>query len=441
MACGQNRELLSAYHDGVLAGDERSAVGDHIEQCPDCRAVLEDYRAMGQAFRALPRVKASPAVLKGVREGLAGAPASVIPFRHTAVLSFALATAAALLIGINLVVYLVGPGPTEPAGIAMADDPVEPAEPESSVWNAGKQPGAFGAEGVDDKAQKVEKDFADEVAPGNVKPLMPPRLAAAGEPKSDQEPKRPSAELKFLAGAQKDAPRELFLVQTERRDLNAPRIEAYLGRLVADGYLAKQADEKKSETRSNAKMRARGFATDALRQTYTVELTEAGLAELRRVASETYGMTSLEPGDEQLKEYEKSGALDKLMSELNEAGQGGARAIPPKPESVPEAVKKDDQKTARRLRAAHAAPATEEDGEDSAALGKKVKKQVEEQERMRRSTAKSKGAYGKAPPAAGKAAAQTSAGRLAPPQARLFRVTIHVLRPKIQPAPEQKENP
>ena len=430
MACGQNRELLSAYHDGVLGGDERSAVGDHIEQCPDCSAVLEDYRAMGQAFRALPRVKASPAVLKGVREGLAGAPARVIPFRHTAVLSFALATAAALLIGINLVVYLVGPGPTEPAGIAMADDPVEPAEPESFRWAARKQPGAFGGKSLDDHAQEAEKGLADAVESRSEESLIAPRRADAGEPKSDPELKIQSADLESLAGAQKDAPRELFLVQTERRDRNAPRIEEYLGRMVADGYLAKQEDEKERETRSNARMRARGFAGDALQQTYTVEVTEDELAELKRVASETYGMASLKPGDEQLKEFKKSGALDKLARELNEAGRGGAGVMTPKPESVT-----GDRKTARRLRA------TEEDAEDSAALGKHVKKQVKESERMRRATTKAKGDYGKAPPAAGKAVPRTSAGRLATPQARRFRVTIHVLRPKIQPALEQKKNP
>lgn len=42
--CEWTHARLSAAHDGVLAGAEKSGVDDHLAGCPECRLVLEEIR-------------------------------------------------------------------------------------------------------------------------------------------------------------------------------------------------------------------------------------------------------------------------------------------------------------------------------------------------------------------------------------------------------------
>jgi anti-sigma factor RsiW len=51
-ACQSFQLLLSAYADGEVDAKERAQVDLHLSGCPDCRARLEDLRALAQVVNA-----------------------------------------------------------------------------------------------------------------------------------------------------------------------------------------------------------------------------------------------------------------------------------------------------------------------------------------------------------------------------------------------------
>ena len=56
--CAINRELISSLLDGELAFDERAQLMNHLAGCPECRALLDGYRAIGTQLRAMPAAQA-----------------------------------------------------------------------------------------------------------------------------------------------------------------------------------------------------------------------------------------------------------------------------------------------------------------------------------------------------------------------------------------------
>jgi hypothetical protein len=46
---------LVAYHDGTLEAGEHASVKAHVEQCPQCRAILHDWKAVDQGLKALEK--------------------------------------------------------------------------------------------------------------------------------------------------------------------------------------------------------------------------------------------------------------------------------------------------------------------------------------------------------------------------------------------------
>ena len=56
--CHVVRDLLPLYHDGVVSAETRSAVGEHLMECADCRAEYE------QMEKALPVKEAEPSTKK-----------------------------------------------------------------------------------------------------------------------------------------------------------------------------------------------------------------------------------------------------------------------------------------------------------------------------------------------------------------------------------------
>ena len=50
--CERMGERISALVDGELQGREKLEVMEHLSRCPRCRAVFEDYTAMGEAMAA-----------------------------------------------------------------------------------------------------------------------------------------------------------------------------------------------------------------------------------------------------------------------------------------------------------------------------------------------------------------------------------------------------
>ena len=52
-----NDELLSAYLDGELVGDERLQVEMRLRDDPDARELLEELRSVSESFQRLPSCK------------------------------------------------------------------------------------------------------------------------------------------------------------------------------------------------------------------------------------------------------------------------------------------------------------------------------------------------------------------------------------------------
>ncbi len=53
MDCRKTQELLTAYHDGELAGADRARVERHLRECPECRGLLADM-ARADAAAGVP---------------------------------------------------------------------------------------------------------------------------------------------------------------------------------------------------------------------------------------------------------------------------------------------------------------------------------------------------------------------------------------------------
>src|SRR5687768_9265102 len=53
MHCSRVKNLLSAYSDRELGGDEMLAIRRHLGDCPECRAEHDSYQQVKQLFRGL----------------------------------------------------------------------------------------------------------------------------------------------------------------------------------------------------------------------------------------------------------------------------------------------------------------------------------------------------------------------------------------------------
>ena len=48
------RQIVSLYHDGELPSPWKEKMVDHIESCPECRAILAEYVALGEYISDIP---------------------------------------------------------------------------------------------------------------------------------------------------------------------------------------------------------------------------------------------------------------------------------------------------------------------------------------------------------------------------------------------------
>lgn len=116
MSCTEDKERLSAWRDGELGEAERAAVSAHLSACAECRAVVEAYEAIGRDLAATPRIPAPPSILERVRRENE----NVVPFRRPMLMPFAIGAAAALLIAVNIAVFLSVPAREAPTPTAAA---------------------------------------------------------------------------------------------------------------------------------------------------------------------------------------------------------------------------------------------------------------------------------------------------------------------------------
>lgn len=117
-ACTSFQMLLSAYADGEVDARERGQVELHLSGCAECRARLEDLKALSSAVPAALMAQAeqmdfsgfadkvmarvtpeSPGLLERLRIGWA----EILAYHRTAVLSSAVTAAVTLLIAVPLV--------------------------------------------------------------------------------------------------------------------------------------------------------------------------------------------------------------------------------------------------------------------------------------------------------------------------------------------------
>ncbi|NOZ88217.1 MAG: hypothetical protein GXP49_18550 [Deltaproteobacteria bacterium] len=63
--CNEIQDLLSAYHDNELDGEDKARVKQHLASCAECRARLKTYEDMGRALNELFSEKAAKADFNG----------------------------------------------------------------------------------------------------------------------------------------------------------------------------------------------------------------------------------------------------------------------------------------------------------------------------------------------------------------------------------------
>jgi anti-sigma factor RsiW len=97
-------ELISAYLDGELVGDERAELFDHLSSCGVCAAEMEETQRVRTAVRSLPMVEL-PAGL------VVEADAEVIPLTKNR--GFLVGAAAAVVAAVIAVAAVLTPAPAE----------------------------------------------------------------------------------------------------------------------------------------------------------------------------------------------------------------------------------------------------------------------------------------------------------------------------------------
>src|SRR5262245_65987455 len=73
MRCDRARELVGAYVDGELGGDDCISIAAHIESCAGCRELMADIRRTSNAIAELGREPAPIGLASRIRSRLAGA--------------------------------------------------------------------------------------------------------------------------------------------------------------------------------------------------------------------------------------------------------------------------------------------------------------------------------------------------------------------------------
>lgn len=70
MECREVREQLSLYVDQALEPEAAGRVRDHLRHCPACAAEARELEVLLEEMRLMPRLKAPPGFLEGVRTRL-----------------------------------------------------------------------------------------------------------------------------------------------------------------------------------------------------------------------------------------------------------------------------------------------------------------------------------------------------------------------------------
>jgi anti-sigma factor RsiW len=70
MQCDRAQELIGAFVDGELSGDDRPLVATHLETCPNCRELLADVKRISAAVAEMGREAAPKGLASRIRGAL-----------------------------------------------------------------------------------------------------------------------------------------------------------------------------------------------------------------------------------------------------------------------------------------------------------------------------------------------------------------------------------
>ena len=184
MNCEQMTLLMSAWLDGELSEAEEKQMKEHLEQCAECRALMEQLQALHTSFSDLEEIPAPEGFADSVMERIAreSKPKVVPLFKRPQIRSLAaLAACAALFVGFGSM-RMGGSARSEAAAAPMAP------MPESAVYYEAADVESVG-EHVMEYSKSVDGPM-EAVAP--MEP-MEPMAPTAGEPAFDAVAETPAA--------------------------------------------------------------------------------------------------------------------------------------------------------------------------------------------------------------------------------------------------------
>lgn len=177
MNCEQMTDLLSAFLDGELTAIEQKQVQEHLEQCPECRALYEQLQTLHTSFSDLEEIPAPENFAQGVMSRIKAeqtpAKPKVIPlFKRPQMRAvMGLAACAVLCIGFAQVALN---GSNKSASMAPAP---EAAMPESAAYDASVQT----TSGLSDYARAENAPAEVVEAPAASAAPMEPAMPEPGE--------------------------------------------------------------------------------------------------------------------------------------------------------------------------------------------------------------------------------------------------------------------
>jgi hypothetical protein len=241
MACGFEKELLSALADGELSEREKARVQSHVDACAECRLELSDVQAASSILHQVPAAHAPASVLRGVERQIgqeAPAPTGWI-MKYRRLLEGAVALAAGVLVVMTVVVFTNDPRPVETAA-APKSPPAVTKIPQAKSDDALKPPVV--AEPAAEKAQ--------------VAPPAPPSGPENQKHAFTQEPNRmKDSGARALKNQDETAKKALEERKGEfgGKELEKEKLDSH------DGKLAQGAGQKNPPAPAKEEMERQGF--------------------------------------------------------------------------------------------------------------------------------------------------------------------------------------
>ena len=216
MKCQEICDNLSAYLDNELPAEQAAAVRIHLDQCAECREMLEELRATVDVLDRLPHCPAPEHLAADVQREIerrmllaSSGPAEAqeapqertLPMHRANPIPRVLGVAAALVLmtGIGIFAYLTGPG-AKHVPVAVTPRGGEIGYGDLTVVRQGTDPGATSAEGkladAGDKAVLAQRRAGEQKGLGDDalalglmdKPAETPKHGAATDKAWKQSP-------------------------------------------------------------------------------------------------------------------------------------------------------------------------------------------------------------------------------------------------------------